>query len=131
MGINHHWNNILFGCTFLVNDTIELFIWLFETFFTAMGGKRSISIFTDQDQAMANAIKEVFPKSRHRLCLWRISQNAKKILVGLYSNHDFHESFDKCLYGNMNVMEFETTWSTMIEKHKQQNNDWLNRLYHV
>ena len=73
MGINHHWNNILFGCAFLVNDTIELFIWLFETFFTAMGGKRSISIFTDQDQAMANAIKEVFAKSQHRLCLWHIS----------------------------------------------------------
>ena len=31
----------------------------------------------------------------------------------------------------MNVMEFEATWSAMIEKHKQENNDWLNRLYHV
>ena len=31
----------------------------------------------------------------------------------------------------MNVMEFKATWSAMIEKHKQQNNDWLNRLYHV
>ena len=28
-------------------------------------------------------------------------------------------------------MEFEATWSAMIEKHKQQNNDWLNRLYHI
>ena len=27
---------------------------------------------------MKNAIKEVFPKSQHRLCLWHISQNAKK-----------------------------------------------------
>ena len=55
----------------------------------------------------------------------------KKKLAGLYSNHDFQESFNKCLYGNMNVMEFEATWSAMIEKHKQQNNDWLDRLYHV
>ena len=102
-------------------------------FFITIGGKQPISIFTDQDQAMANAIKEVFPKSRHRLCLWHISQNAKKKkkLAGLYSNHDFHESFNKCLYGNMNVMDFEATWSAMIEKHKQQNNDWLNRLFHV
>ena len=78
MRINHHWNNILFGCAFLVNETIESFIWLFETFLTAIGGKQPISIFIDQNQAMANAIKEVFPKSRHRLCLWPISQNAKK-----------------------------------------------------
>ena len=55
----------------------------------------------------------------------------KKILVGLYSNHDFHESFNKCLYGNVNVIESKKTWSAIIEKHKQQNNDWLNRLYHI
>ena len=46
VGINHHWNNILFGYAFLVNETIESFIWLFETFFAAMGGKQPISIYT-------------------------------------------------------------------------------------
>ena len=71
--INHHWNNILFGCACLVNENIELFIWLFEIFLTAMVGKQPISIYIDQDQAMANAIKEVFPKSQHQLCLWHIS----------------------------------------------------------
>ena len=78
MGINHHWNNILFGCAFLVNETIESFIWLFETFLTVMRSKQPISISTDQDQAMTNTIKEVFPNSRHRLCLWHISQNAQQ-----------------------------------------------------
>ena len=32
---------------------------------------------------------------------------------------------------NSPVMEFKAIWIVMIEKHKQQNNDWLNRLYHV
>ena len=63
MGINHHRNNILFRCALLVKETIKSLIWLFGTFLTAMGGKQPISIFTDQDQAMTNAIKEVFPKS--------------------------------------------------------------------
>ena len=71
--INHHWNNILFGCACLVNENIELFIWLFEIFLTAMVCKQPISIYTNQDQAMANVIKEVFPKSQHQLCLWHIS----------------------------------------------------------
>ena len=31
----------------------------------------------------------------------------------------------------MKAMEFESIWSAMIERHKQQNNDWLNRLYHI
>ena len=54
VGINHQWNNILFGCAFLVNENIELFIWFFEIFLTVMVGKQPISIYTDQDQAIAN-----------------------------------------------------------------------------
>ena len=65
LGINHHWKNTLFGCAFLIDETIESFIWLFETFLAAMGGRQPKSIFTNQDQAMANAIKVVFPESRH------------------------------------------------------------------
>ena len=56
VGINDHWNNVLFGCAFLSYETTQSFIWLFETFLTAMGGRQPKSIFTDQDQAMANAI---------------------------------------------------------------------------
>ena len=129
VGINHHWKNVLFGCAFLIDETTESFIWLFETFLTAMGGQQPKSIFTDQDQTMANAIKLVFPESRHRLCLWHISKNARQHLVGLYNNPDFYSRFDKCLNGCINEMEFESTWKDMIEKYNLQNQEWLNNLY--
>ena len=77
VGINHHWNNVLFGCAFLTDETTQSFIWLFETFFTAMGVRQPKSIFTNQDQAMANAIHMIFTESRHRLCLWHINKNAQ------------------------------------------------------
>ncbi|KAL4609988.1 hypothetical protein ACB092_08G020100 [Castanea dentata] len=103
VGINHHWNNS--------------FIWLFETFLTAMGGRQPKSIFTDQDQAMANAINMVFSESRHRPCLWHIN---------------FNQRFNHCLYGGCsNEMEFESTWSKMIEMHNLKDNTWLNRLYQI
>ena len=38
VGINHHSNNVLFGCAILTDETTASFIWLFETFFIAMGG---------------------------------------------------------------------------------------------
>ena len=82
-----------------------------------MGGRQPESIFTDQDQAMANAIKAVFSKSRHRLCSWHISKNAQQNLPGLYGNPDFHQRFNKCLNGCLTEMEFESTWNGMIEKH--------------
>ena len=38
VGINYHWNNVLFGYAFLKDETTDSFIWLFETFLTAMRG---------------------------------------------------------------------------------------------
>ena len=132
VGINHHWNNVLFGCAFLSDETTQSFIWLFETFLTAMGGRQPKSIFTDQDQAMANAINMVFNESRHRLCLWHISKNAQKNLVGIYGVPDFNQRFNHCLYGGCsNEMEFESTWSKMIEMHNLKDNTWLDRLYQI
>lgn len=130
VGVNHHWKNVLFGCAFLIDETTESFIWLFKTFLAAMGGQQPKSIFTDQDQTMANAINLVFPKSRHRLCPWHISKNAKQHLGGLYTiNADFNSRFDKCLNGCINEMEFESTWNDMIEKYNLQSHEWLNSLY--
>ncbi|KAL7264339.1 hypothetical protein ACSBR1_002314 [Camellia fascicularis] len=47
---------------FRMTVIFESFEWLFETFLDAMSGKKPISFFTDQDQAMAKAISEIMPK---------------------------------------------------------------------
>lgn len=69
VGLNHHWKNVFFGCAFLSDETIVSFIWAFQSFLKAMGNKAPKTIFTDQDHAMANAIKTVFPNTNHRLCM--------------------------------------------------------------
>jgi zinc finger SWIM domain-containing protein 3 len=60
LGTKHHKQTIIFGAALLYNETIPSFIWLFETFLTAMGGKHPSTLFTDQDTAMAGAIAYVF-----------------------------------------------------------------------
>ncbi|XP_074289149.1 protein FAR1-RELATED SEQUENCE 5-like [Silene latifolia] len=60
VGINNHWSNVMLGCAFLSNENQESFEWLFKVFNESMGDEiRPVSIFTDQDQAIANAIKKV------------------------------------------------------------------------
>ncbi|XP_074301333.1 protein FAR1-RELATED SEQUENCE 5-like [Silene latifolia] len=60
VGINNHWSNVMFGCAFLSNENQESFEWLFKVFNESMGDEiLPVTIFTDQDQAIANAIKEV------------------------------------------------------------------------
>jgi hypothetical protein len=71
----------------LFNETTELFVWLFETFLTAMSGKHPSTIFTDQDVAMAGAIAYVFPNTSYRLCIRSSRKNSKcnnHILVQCY-----------------------------------------------
>ena len=59
-GNNHHKQTVIFGAALLFNETIESFLWLFETFLTATAGKHPSAIFTGQDAPMAGAIAYVF-----------------------------------------------------------------------
>ena len=80
IGVNHHKQTILFGAALLSNESADTFEWVFRTFLQAMSGKQPETIFTDQCAAIINAIGRVFPRTRHRLCLWHLYQNAAKHL---------------------------------------------------
>ena len=83
VGLNNHKKTIIFGAALLYDETVESFIWLFNTFLAAMSGKKPQTILTDEDAAMAKAIKIVLPESHHRICVWHINQNACKHLFGV------------------------------------------------
>lgn len=59
LGINNHGKNVMFGCAFISDEKTETFEWLFKAFRKSMGGKYPISIFTNQDPAIANGIGKV------------------------------------------------------------------------
>ena len=63
---------MLLGCDLLSSKDTNTFTWLFTTWLDCMHEHAPNSIFTDQDKAMKKAIKVVFRKARHRLCLWHI-----------------------------------------------------------
>ncbi|KAG8366683.1 hypothetical protein BUALT_Bualt17G0105000 [Buddleja alternifolia] len=68
VGINHHKQNVIFGLAFMSDETENSFEWLFSTFLDSMNGKQPETIFTDQCQAMMNAVGTIFPCAHHRLC---------------------------------------------------------------
>jgi hypothetical protein len=71
-GVNHHMRSILFGSAFLADEKIESYVWLFNTFLRAMGGKAPSFIVTDEDASIKAAIAIVLPDTIHRLCMWHI-----------------------------------------------------------
>ncbi|XP_074289355.1 protein FAR1-RELATED SEQUENCE 5-like [Silene latifolia] len=130
IGINNHWSNVIFGCAFLSNEREESFEWLFNVFNESMGDDvRPISIFTDQDQAIANAIETVYPQTRHRLCQWHIQQNAISHFGKLKGDRPFQNLFNKCLHGCYSETEFEETWHKMLTEYGLVNHSWFKILY--
>ncbi|KAF8037901.1 LOW QUALITY PROTEIN: hypothetical protein BT93_B0672 [Corymbia citriodora subsp. variegata] len=119
VGVNHHWENILFGCAFLLDETF-------------MGNKASKIIFTDQDQVMAKVIRMVFPNTQHHLCTWHIGKNANQNIPHLYKKPGFKDKyFSMLIYRCRSDDEFEFTWKEMEKKWGTENNSWLRRLYGI
>ena len=76
----------------MYDETIESFKWLFQTFIMAHKQKRPQTFFTDQDQAMMNALQQVMRETEtyHGLCTWHIIKNAKKHLsCHVMGKHNF------------------------------------------
>ncbi|KAG8376005.1 hypothetical protein BUALT_Bualt09G0018000 [Buddleja alternifolia] len=131
IGINHHGQNIMFGCAFLLDEKTSSFEWLFKAFLKAMGNKHPQTIFTDQCQAMINAIENVFPHTHHRLCQWHINKNAPSHFGSLNSEPEFKSLWKRCMKYCESEMEFEETWDEMMNKFKLHHHTWLNQMYKI
>jgi len=131
LGTNHHKQTIIFGAALIFNETIESFVWLFETFLKAMSGKHPRTIFTDQDAAMAGAIAYVFPNTSHRLCLWHIYLNAAKHLGHVIhkSDNKFLTDFKRCVYEDRSEAYFIEKWNELLSEYKLEDYSWMRNLY--
>ncbi|XP_073059672.1 protein FAR1-RELATED SEQUENCE 5-like [Primulina eburnea] len=105
---NHHRGAVIFGAVLLYDETATSFKWLFETFLEAHKQKKPLTIFTDQDQAMAKALQEVMPEVFHGLCPWHLMQNVIKDLGNLMKDGShFLTDFKRCMYGIDDETRFE------------------------
>ncbi|PKU77617.1 protein FAR1-RELATED SEQUENCE 5-like [Dendrobium catenatum] len=131
IGVNNHWQNIILGMTFLSDETIDSFCWLFQTFLRIMDNKHPVTIFTDQDQAMARAIEIVFPNTRHRLCQWHIHKKAPSKVWCFNSNNKVKGLFYSCFNKCDSAEEFDSLWNEMISEGDLHSHQWLNDLYKI
>ncbi|PNX75333.1 protein FAR1-related sequence 5-like, partial [Trifolium pratense] len=131
-GLNHHFQSILFGCALLQDETQRSFEWLFRTWLDAMGGKYPVSIITDQDLAMKAAIANVFPHTRHRLCLWHIKKKFAEKLSHIYhKNSTFKRKLKSCIRDSPSIKYFEEEWERIMIDYNLKENEWLKGLYDI
>ncbi|GJY99845.1 FAR1-related sequence 5-like protein [Tanacetum coccineum] len=82
--------------------------------------KEPTMIVTDQDGAMKRAIEAVFTKSKHRLCMWHITQKipAKRLHNIVWNMF-------------MEPLKFEEQWAKLIEDFGLQNHKWMKKMFNL
>jgi len=110
VGINHHTRICMFGIGFMLNERIESLKWLYSTFLVSMDGVQPKTVMTDQCASMAAAIRDCFPLSKHRLCIWHIFKNSTAYLGGLKDKPGFHKLFGRFMKDCHTPEELEYCW---------------------
>ncbi|KAK2969051.1 hypothetical protein RJ640_002783 [Escallonia rubra] len=64
IGFNHCREQVIFGASLLYDETQVSFDWVYNTFLEAHKFKKPITLFTDQDITMGNAVRVVMPEVR-------------------------------------------------------------------
>ncbi|XP_050228615.1 protein FAR1-RELATED SEQUENCE 5-like [Mercurialis annua] len=129
-GVNHHGQPVLFGCAFLINETEASFVWLFNTWLTAMSGRHPVSITTDHDAVIRSAIMQVFPDTRHRFCKWHIFKKCQEKLSHVFLKHpSFEADFHKCVNLTETCEEFESCWLSLVDRFELRDHEWLQMIY--
>ncbi|KAJ1276117.1 hypothetical protein BS78_05G189600 [Paspalum vaginatum] len=132
VGITGHTQTCIFGCAFMHDQTEETFVWVFEAFLEAMGGKHPKTIITDQDQAMRAAIKRVFPNTIHRNCFFHIKskcygKNGKVFATTKGLMEEFEDVVNNCI----TTAEFEILWPKMIADYGLESNKYFSRMWEI
>ena len=124
-GVNHHRNTVVFGCALVADETEDTYKWVLTALLEIMKGKQPLSVITDSDKAMRNAIKCVLPTARHRLCAWHLERNATTN-VGC---NEFTRAFKNCMFLDVDIPHFEDKWSRMVQEFGVEENVWVQKMY--
>lgn len=129
IGTNHHGQSILLGCGLVAEPIVENYTWLLKTWLTCMHGSAPNAVITDEFEMIKDAISEVFPEARHRICLWRMMENVTEKLKVYTEYKAIKRALNKVVFGSSQVDEFEENWSGLIKGFELEDNDLFSSLY--
>ncbi|KQK12169.1 protein FAR1-RELATED SEQUENCE 6 [Brachypodium distachyon] len=129
LGVNHHGQLVLLGCGLLSDESTESFLWLFKSWLTCMKGQLPNAIITDECVAIKAAVREVFPKTRHRISDWHIVRSISEKLGELAEYESIKTELEAVIYDSLKDDEFEARWKNLIDRFGLQDNEWIIFLY--
>ncbi|XP_062081126.1 protein FAR-RED IMPAIRED RESPONSE 1-like [Humulus lupulus] len=129
VGVNHHGHSIFLGCRLLSNEDTSTFILLFKIWLVCMNECAPAAIITDQATTMKKAIEVVFPKSRHRWCLWLMLKKVPEKLRGYNAYEQKKNVLKNVIYDSLTIEDFEEKWGQFLKEFNLSENVWLISLF--
>jgi hypothetical protein len=89
-----------------------------------------LNIPADQDNAMENVIRALFPQIIHRFCRWHMLKKYKDQLNQMYNQHP--KLKDKLIYvinHPLNLEQFEVAWAVMCDEFSLHDRVTMQALY--
>lgn len=121
-GLNHHRQRIIFGYAFLVDQGVDSFKWLLQSFLGAMRGKKPETIITEVSEEIAEALKVVLPGTFHRLPYWSILNSDRT---------DVNDLLSECIFNVQLPNEFDSKWNALLARCNPHEKKQFTSLYEM
>nr|XP_043611653.1 protein FAR-RED ELONGATED HYPOCOTYL 3-like [Erigeron canadensis] len=130
--IDNHKKTVSIGAGMIINETAESYEWLLRAFLGAFVEQPRM-VVTDQDVSMKKAIATVFPDSRHRLCMWHITQKlSSKVSKRIFENTDFKKKFNQIVWDvSISPERFERKWKEITKEFNLEDDAWFKHMYEI
>lgn len=130
IGVDNHGTYCLFGCMLLRDENAQSFSWGLKAFLDFMNGKAPVTILTDQNTWLKQALAMEMSATKQCFSIWHItSKFSDWFSVVLGSQYDNWKSEFHQLYSLHEVQEFEVGWRDMIDTYGLHGNKHIVSLY--
>ncbi|XP_074313619.1 protein FAR1-RELATED SEQUENCE 8-like [Silene latifolia] len=106
VGVNHYGNTVVLASALISHEDAISFTWVFRRWLDCMGRAPSV-IITDQCKGIGKAVKDIFPNTPHRLCLWHMMRNGAKNLKANPRYNEIKTDLTDVVYESKDIDDFE------------------------
>lgn len=117
LGIDNHGKIVFFACTLLQDETPRSFEWALQTFVHFMKGRFPLTIITDLDPGLRDAIRSELENTKHVVPMWNVMPKVScwfHLLLG--PNYGEFKSEFEVLYHLERTENFDFRWNQMVSR---------------
>nr|CAE01491.1 P0041A24.3 [Oryza sativa Japonica Group] len=130
VGLNNHGMPCFFGCAFLREESLQSYAWALKVFLNFMNRKAPLTILTDENMYLKEAIEKELPGTKQALCIWLIAARFPSWFDAVLGEryNSWKDEFDR-LYNMESTMEFDLGWSDMMNSYGLHGNGHIASLF--